>query len=280
MTGEITSRPIPTSALAAPAVGFVLVLFVLPLLAVVVAGLTASDGSDITLAHYRQIAADPTFVATLLRSLLDTVVVALIALVLAFPFAWILAEWLPRRLQPLALLLVALPALASVAVRAYAWRLTLAPDGPISTALLDARLLDAPLQLVGSRAASIVALTHVAIVLMTLAIFIALRRLSPDARRAAADLGAGPLARLRHLVLPLVWPGIAAGTFLTFAATFGDQVTPRLLGSPQQPVLAELVASGIGAGNLPVAAALTTGMAAVMTLVWLASTALLFAGRR
>lgn len=280
MTGEITSRRISPSALAAPATGIVLVLFVLPLLAVIVAGLTASDGSDITLAHYRQIATDPAYAAALLRSLQDTVVVTLIALVLAFPFAWVLAEWLPRWLQPLALLLVALPALASVAARAYAWRLTLAQDGLVSTALVDAGFLAAPLQLVGTRAVMMVALTHFATVLMTLAIFVALRRLTPDARRAAADLGAGPLAHLRHLVLPLAWPGIAAGTFLTFAATFGDQVTPKLLGSPQQPVLTDLVAGGIGSGNLPMAAALTTGMAAIMALVWLGCTALLSVARR
>lgn len=46
----------------------------------------------------------------------------------------------------------------------------------------------------------------------------------------AANLGATPWQRLRHVTLPLVLPGLAAGALLVFAFTFGAYEVPAILG--------------------------------------------------
>lgn len=46
----------------------------------------------------------------------------------------------------------------------------------------------------------------------------------------AANLGATPWQRLRHVTLPLVLPGLTAGALLVFAFTFGAYEVPAILG--------------------------------------------------
>ena len=50
----------------------------------------------------------------------------------------------------------------------------------------------------------------------------ALGGVEPHYLEAAATLGAGPLARLRRVALPLAWRGFAAGAVLSFAHTLGE----------------------------------------------------------
>ncbi len=56
----------------------------------------------------------------------------------------------------------------------------------------------------------------------------------------AATLGAGPWLRLRRVTLPLVLPGLAAGSLLVFAFTFGAYEVPALLGVRYPRALAVL----------------------------------------
>ncbi|MEO6712319.1 MAG: ABC transporter permease subunit [Mycobacteriales bacterium] len=48
----------------------------------------------------------------------------------------------------------------------------------------------------------------------------------------ARTLGAGPWQRLRHVVLPLIAPAVAAASVLVFAFSFGSYEVPALLGRP------------------------------------------------
>lgn len=56
----------------------------------------------------------------------------------------------------------------------------------------------------------------------------------------AATLGAGPWQRLRRVTLPLVWPGLAAGSLLVFAYIFSAYEVPALLGVRHPRALAVL----------------------------------------
>ncbi len=130
-------------------------------------------------------------------------VVTVVSVVLAYPFAWILAEHVPARWQRLALMLAVLPFWTSYVVRSYSWLLVLAQNGVINKALIGSGLIAEPVQLANTRFATVVGFVHFFVMLLTLTIFANLKQLSPSYRKAAADLGAGPVRTFLHVVLPL-----------------------------------------------------------------------------
>lgn len=76
------------------------------------------------------------------------------------------------------------------------------------------------------------------------AILSGFRSLDPSLAEAAASLGAGPLATLRRVTLPLLRPALAAGATLAFVTSLGDFVTSVLLYTwDTRPLSLEILAS-------------------------------------
>jgi ABC-type spermidine/putrescine transport system permease subunit I len=67
-------------------------------------------------------------------------------------------------------------------------------------------------------------------------------RLDPNLLRAGQSLGGGPLAVLRHVVLPHLRPAILAGASIVFMLSLAFYVTPLLLGGPGDLTVATLIA--------------------------------------
>ena len=63
--------------------------------------------------------------------------------------------------------------------------------------------------------------------------------------RAAASLGAGPLAAFRRIQLPLIAPGVTAGALFAFAASFDEVVTVLFLGGLEQRTIPRQMWAGI-----------------------------------
>ena len=83
---------------------------------------------------------------------------------------------------------------------------------------------------------------------------------------AARVDGAGPFQVFFLVVLPLIKPGIIAGSILVFIPSLGAYVTPRVLGGGKNLMFGNLIELQFGAGrNWPLGAALSLMlMAAVM----------------
>jgi len=112
---------------------------------------------------------------------------------------------------------------------------------------------------------------HFFVMLLTLTIFANLKQLSPSYRKAAADLGAGPVRTFLHVILPLTLPGIMVGAFLTFVLCIGDYITPQILGGNNELLMPQLVMMQIGRrGDFPLASALSIILMAVVTIAYLA----------
>ena len=79
-----------------------------------------------TLVNYTEFFARPHLRQALWSSIQITLTVTAISIVIAWPFAWILAVRVPERWQRLALLLAIVPFWTSYVVRSYAWLLVLA----------------------------------------------------------------------------------------------------------------------------------------------------------
>ena len=257
-------------ALVTPALAWTLVFFVLPFIAMAVLSLLEHEGGAATLENYRQFFRNPSYWRALVNSLEVTLTVTAISVLLAYPFAWILAEVVPARLQRLALVLAILPFWTSYVVRSYSWLLVLAENGVVNKALTGSGLIDAPLHLANTRTATVIGFVHFFVMLLTLTIFANLKQLSPSYRRAAADLGAGPVRTFLHIILPLTLPGIMVGAFLTFVLAIGDYITPQILGGNNELLMPQLIMMQIGRrGDFPLASALAIILMAVVTLAYL-----------
>lgn len=264
-----TQRLLPW-ALVTPALAWTLFFFVLPFIAMAV-----SSGTDVSggwgLGNYEQFFANPTYRQAMVNSLEVTAIVTGVSVLLAYPFAWILAEHVPVRWQRMALMLAILPFWTSYVVRSYSWLLVLAQNGVINKALVGSGLIADPLQLANTRFATVVGFVHFFVMLLTLTIFANLKQLSPSYRKAAADLGAGPIQTFLHVVLPLTLPGIMVGAFLTFVLCIGDYITPQILGGNNELLMPQLVMMQIGRrGDFPLASALSIILMVVVTVAYLA----------
>lgn len=177
------------------------------------------------------------FVRTLGVSLLVTG----LAMLLAAPVAWLLAG-LPRRWAGLGLLAVLVPFWSSILVRTTAWFVLLQREGPVNAAIMALGLADAPIQLVGTRIAVIIAMLHVLLPFAILPAYSVMKGIDRTLLRAAASLGGSPMQVALRVYLPLAWPGIAAGGFIVFLLAVGFYITPALLGGPRDQMVASFIA--------------------------------------
>jgi spermidine/putrescine transport system permease protein len=257
--------------LVGPALVWTALFFILPFAAMVVVSLRDHAQGTWTLANYSQFFANPTYVQAMVNALEVTAAVTIVSLLLAYPFAWILAEVVPERWQRLALMLAVLPFWTSYIVRSYSWLLVLAERGVVNGAITAAGLVDEPLRLANTRLATVIGFTHFFVMLLTLTIFANLKQLNPNYRRAAADLGAGPVAAFIHVILPLTAPGIVVGSFLTFVIAIGDYITPQILGGNNELLMSQLIMMQIGRrGDFPLASALALILMMMVILAYLA----------
>jgi spermidine/putrescine transport system permease protein len=253
---------------ATPALLFTLVFFILPFAWMMAMSLTGNQG--LTLANYAQFFANRAYWLSIVNSLEITAVVTVVSIVLAYPFAWILANVVPERWQRIALLLAVLPFWTSYVVRSYSWLLVLAEKGVVNDAILGLGLSDAPIQLANTRFATITGFVHFFVMLLTLTIFASLKQLSPNYAKAAADLGASGLRTFWHVILPLTLPGIVVGAFLTFVLAIGDYVTPQILGGNTEITMPQLIMMQFQRRNdIPLSSALSTILMLVISIAYL-----------
>jgi putative spermidine/putrescine transport system permease protein len=204
-------------------------------------------------------------------------VVTLLDALLAFPLAYYMARYATSRSKGWLYLAVILPLWSSYLVRVYSWRLILAKEGILSwvverlglTWLLDALLA---LPVVGGPSLSVSALgmfivfVYIWLPYMVLPIQAALERVPRSYLEASMDLGARPAQTFRHVLLPLAFPGVVAGSIFTFSLTLGDFIVPSALGNSSFFIGQAVLSHQGTSGNIPLAAAFTVVPMLIMGL--------------
>ena len=257
-----------------PALLWTLVFFVVPFALMALASVSTRTNGETVLtwsfAEYADFFGKAHLRQALWNSLEITLTVTAISTLLAWPFAWVLANVVPERWQRFALVIAIVPFWTSYVVRSYAWLLVLAKNGILNEALLGAGIISAPLEIAATRVATVTGFVHFFVMLLTLTIWANLKQLSPNYARAAADLGAGPFATFRLVILPLTLPGVMVGAFLTFVLCLGDYITPEILGGGNELVLPQLIMTQIERrADFPAASAMSLILMGVVTLAWL-----------
>ncbi len=174
------------------------------------------------------------------RTLGMAALVAALAVLLAWPLAFHIVRLPPRRAEAW-LALAMIPFWTSVLVRTAAWFVLLQREGPVNAAMLVFGFIDAPVQLIFTRLAVVLAMTQMMLPFALLPIHAVLKRADPALDRAAASLGAGAARRLVAVHIPLSLPGVAAGFVTVFTVSTGFYVTPALVGGPGDQMLASFI---------------------------------------
>ena len=217
----------------------------------------------------------------LVSSLRLSGLVTLVCLLVAYPFAAILA----RTRQPwrnYLLILVVIPFWTNSLVRTYAMTAMLNTSGIINTALLTLGIIEQPLAMMYTPGAVVLGLTYTLLPFMVLPLYAALERLDRRYIEAARDLGASPIKTFWRVVLPLTMPGIVSGCMLVFLPGIGMFYVSDVLGGAKAMLLGNFIRDQfLTTRNWPLGAAasvtLTVLMAFMLVLYW-KSTARLNAG--
>lgn len=96
-------------------------------------------------------------------------------------------------------------------------------------------------------------LAHITLQIPFIAIVVRARMADcdPQLEEAAADLGAGPWLTFRHVTLPLMMPGIVAGSLLAFTLSLDDFVVSFFTSGPGATTLPILIYSSVKRGLTP-----------------------------
>ncbi len=208
--------------------------------------------------NFARIVTDSYYRDILVRTLRIAVLTAVLSLLLGYPLAYFLARTRSAWRGVLMFLVIA-PLMSGVIVRTYGWIILLGSQGAINSLLLAIGAVDAPLKILNTETAVLIALVHILMPYMVFPLFSSLSSQDPDVERAASTLGAGRLRTFLEVTLPLSRPGIVMGSVLVFTLTAGAVVTPSLLGGREVQMLGqqiyELVLSTL---NWPLASAVAS----------------------
>ncbi|HEV3070618.1 MAG TPA: ABC transporter permease [Solirubrobacteraceae bacterium] len=218
-----------------------------------------------TLENFKTLFTVPAYRTIALRTIGIAAAVTVTDAILAVPFAFFAARMAPKRLQGALFVAVLIPLWSSYLVRVYAWRLILAKDGVVNWVLGNVGL--GSLNIGYSNWAMWIVFSYIWLPFMILPVWSAIERVPDSYIEASADLGARGWRTFRTILMPLILPGLAAGSIFTFSLTLGDFITPTLVGGAGSDFIGNVVYQSVGiANNVPFAAAFATVPVVVMGL--------------
>ena len=195
-------------------------------------------------------------------SFLTTVLTALFGI----PTAYFIATRSARS-RNVWLFLITIPFWTNLLVRTYAIQELIRNQGVINNFLQWVGIIDAPIEMMFTDFAVAFGMTYVYLPLMVLPVYASIEKLDFRLVEGAYDLYASRWNCFRRVMLPLIRPGVIAGSILVFVPCLGAYVTPRVLGGGNQLMIGNLIGLQFGQGrNWPLGAALSLTLM-VMVLV-------------
>ncbi|MFC3057943.1 ABC transporter permease [Paenirhodobacter populi] len=250
--------------LVLPLALFLLVFYLLP----VVQMLLRSTGADWSFRPFVDAFSSEVTLKVFWLTARIAVIVTVLTLALAYPLAYFIATTGERTAMVL-LALVLVPFWTSILIRSYAWMVLLGQNGVVNGFLRWTGVIDAPVRMLNTTFAVYVGMVHVLLPFMVLPILSSLKAIDGRLVAAAENLGAGPGAVFRHVIVPLSMPGVLAGSVLVFVLSLGFYITPALVGGPSDMTVSMLIAGEVDLYRWDVASAIATALL-IVTLVTLA----------
>jgi len=204
------------------------------------------------------------------RSIKLSAMTTIACLVIGFPTAYFIATR-PRRSRNVWLFLITIPFWTNLLIRTFAILELIRNNGILNNLLLDLHLISEPIQILYTDTAIMIGMTYVYLPLMILPLYASMEKLDFQLVEAAYDLYATRIRVLRKVIIPLIKPGIVAGSILVFIPSLGAFVTPRVLGGGKNLMLGNLIQLQFDQGqNWPLGAALSITLLVIVMVTLLA----------
>lgn len=198
------------------------------------------------------------------RSVRLSLLTTLITFGLGLPTAWFIATR-PAQSRAFWLFLITIPFWTNLLIRTFAIMEVIRNEGLLNTGLLALGVIEQPIQILYTDTAVLIGMAYVYLPLMVLPLFAAIDRFDFRLLEAGYDLYAGRWALLRRIIMPIIRPGIIAGSILVFVPSLGAYVTPRVLGGGTNMMIGNFIELQFGQGrNWPLGSALSMVLLAVV----------------
>lgn len=224
-------------------------------------------GEHITFANYADIFRDNYFHVIFARTFGMAVLVTLLCIAIGVPEAYVLTR-LSERWRAVSVVIVLGPLLISVVIRTLGWAVLLGNEGVINNALMAMGLVSEPVKIMFTFTGVVIAMVHVLVPFMVLAVWTSLQKLDPATEQAAQSLGASLPTVLRRIVLPQVIPGVLSGALIVFALAASAFATPAIIGGRRLKVVPTTIYDEfLGNLNWPLGAALAVVLVLIVLVV-------------
>jgi putative spermidine/putrescine transport system permease protein len=218
-----------------------------------------------TLTNFQQIFTTPAYLSDIGQTVAMAAEVTLTDAIIAFPFAYFMARVAAPRTRTVLFVAILLPLWASYLAKVYSWVLIFTNNGFLDW-VAGGLGLGHP-QLIYTNWAVYAVFCYLWLPYMIIPVYGALERVPDSLIEASQDLGGRTWRTTRSVVLPLVLPGIVAGSIFTFSLTLGDYITPLLIGGTKANFIGNVIYTNIGiANNVPFAAAMAMVPIVIMGL--------------
>ncbi|MCO5118838.1 MAG: ABC transporter permease [Burkholderiaceae bacterium] len=264
-------------AMVAPAFVFVLVVLLLPLLMMLRLSLNRYDPAQLyteafTLENYGRFFHDEFYQGVLLTTLGVSATTTLLCLVGGLVVAYYVARTSSPILQRYLIIAIIFPLFMGNVARTAGWMVVLDNRGMINYLVQSIGLASGEAQLLYTTGAVIVGLTSVLLPFMIVTLNSVMNNIDVSLEEASLNLGASPFVTFRRIVLPLLMPGIFAGSILCFILSMNAYATPVLLGGPSFHMMAPAIYKQVTeAMNWPFGAALAFVLIALTMTLTVAS---------
>jgi spermidine/putrescine transport system permease protein len=198
------------------------------------------------------------------RSAMLSLATTVLTLIVGFPTAYFIATR-PENRRDVWLFLITIPFWTNLLIRTFAMMEVLRNEGLINSLLRLLGITDHPIQFMFTDFAVLVGMVYVFLPLMVLPLYASMEKLDFRLIEAAYDLYATRFQVLRKVIIPLVKPGIIAGSILVFIPSLGAYVTPRVMGGGTNLMIGNLIELQFGQGhNWPLGASLSITLMVVV----------------
>lgn len=227
--------------LVLPALLFLLVIYVYPLVKMILISLF---DPNFTTRHYAEFISSSVYSKVFYNTLKISFFSTLICLIVGYPVSFLLASVSPK-IRGLMIIFVVIPFWISLVVRNYAWIVLLGRNGLINSVLLKLGLISAPLKMMYNSFGMYVGMVHILLPYMIFPLFAVMSGINWDLIRASRSLGANTFQTFIRVYFPLSMKGISSGCLIVFILAIGFFITPALLGGLKEIMISNVIESQI-----------------------------------
>ncbi len=241
-----------TWLLLAPGMLWILLFLIAPLLMMVYVSFwtqtTFAIKPDLTVQSWVNFLGSEIYFGALLRTIRIWFTVLVITLLVGYPVALFIGQFIKNKtLQTALLVTCVIPFWTSFLIRVLAWRPMLGKEGAINILLQKFGFIDAPIEvLLFTELSVIIGMVQIYVVFMVGPVAFMIGRIDESLIESARDLGASARTIFTRIILPLSMPGVIVGAIFVTVMVLGEFATASALSGRKVNLLGNIIITQVG----------------------------------